>query len=68
MEDLLQIVWDQITCGCEIYFPTTPKSKVIFSKSLWKICWRLFGIKLLLASERRVIVGWSLAIGLCYGR
>jgi hypothetical protein len=28
----------------------------------------LFGIKLLLASERRVIVGWSLAIGLCYGR
>jgi len=44
------------------------ESKVIVSKSLWKICWRLFGIKLLLASERCVVVGWSLAIGLCYGK
>jgi len=36
--------------------------EVIVSKSLWKICWRLFGIILFLASERCVTVGWSLVI------
>jgi hypothetical protein len=42
--------------------------EVIISKSLWKICWRLFGIRLLLASERCVTVGWTLAISFSCGR
>ncbi len=41
--------------------------EVIVSKSLWKICWRLFGIRLFLASERCVTIGWSLVIDFSCG-
>jgi len=50
------------------YFPMIPEFEVIVSKSLWKIYWRLFGIRLLLASERCFVVGWSLAVNFYYGR
>jgi len=45
-----------------------PEFEVIVSKSLWKIYWKLFGIRLLLASERCFVVGSSLAVNFYCGR
>jgi hypothetical protein len=45
-----------------------PEFEVIIYKSLWKIYWRLFGIRLFLATERCFLVGWSLAVNFYCGR
>jgi hypothetical protein len=63
-----QRTWELYYGGCKIYFPIVPESEVTISRFLWKICWRLCGIKLLSASETCVMVGWSLAIGVYCGR
>jgi hypothetical protein len=57
-----------IFSGCGIYFPTILEFEVIVSKSLWNICWRFYVIRLLLASERCIMVWLLLAFGVCCER
>jgi len=52
-----------IFSGCGNYFPTVPKFEIIVSKSLWNICWIFCAIILLLASERCIMVGLLLVVG-----